>query len=112
MTALGVSALGSLQDVTRFSDDVPGWLESGVVMFFTPFMAAMVSIIALTNATVLDDALQSTLRTNRELVDAKATLAQSVTALRAVACSSCGGRGAANGAGSNATSTTAPSRRS
>jgi signal transduction histidine kinase len=83
VTALGVSALGSLQDVTRFSDDVPGWLESGVVMFFTPFMAAMVSIIALTNATVLDDALQSTLRTNRELVDAKATLAQSVTALRA-----------------------------
>jgi signal transduction histidine kinase len=83
LTALGVAALGSMQDVTGFSDDLPGWLESGVVVLFTPFMTAMVSIIALTNATVVDDALQSALRTNRELVVAEATLAQSVTALRA-----------------------------
>ena len=31
----------------------PWWLESGVVIFFIPFMSSMVSIIALTNATVL-----------------------------------------------------------
>ena len=76
VTALGVAALGSLQDVTGFGDDLPGWLESGVVVLFIPFMASMVSIIALTNATVLDDALRSALRTNRELVVAKTTLAR------------------------------------
>jgi len=53
VTALGVAALGSLQDVTGFRDVLPWWLESGVVIFFIPFMATMVSIIALTNATVL-----------------------------------------------------------
>jgi signal transduction histidine kinase len=83
VTALGVAALGSLQDVSGFGDDLPGWLESGVVVLFIPFMASMVSIIALTNATVLDDALRSALRTNGELVAAKTTLAQSVVALRA-----------------------------
>jgi signal transduction histidine kinase len=82
VTALGVAALGSLQDATGFRDVLPGWLESGVVVLFIPFMTTMVSIIALTNATVLDDALQSALRTNRELVVAKTTLADNVTALR------------------------------
>jgi signal transduction histidine kinase len=83
VTALGVAALGTLQDVSGFGDQLPEWLESGVVVLFIPFMASMVSIIALTNATVLDDALRSALRTNRELVVAKTTLAGSVTALRA-----------------------------
>ena len=82
-TALGVAALGTLQDVSGFGDTLPKWLESGVVVLFIPFMTTMVSIIALTNATVLDDALQSALRTNRELVGAKSTLAQSVADLRA-----------------------------
>ena len=81
ITALGVAALGTLQDVSGFADQLPEWLESGVVVLFIPFMASMVSIIALTNATVLDDALRSALRTNRELVVAKTTLAGSVTAL-------------------------------
>ena len=49
-TALGVAALGSLQDVTGFREVLPWWLESGVVIFFIPFMSSMVSIIALTNA--------------------------------------------------------------
>ena len=49
-TPLGVAALGSLQDVTGFRDVLPWWLESGVVIFFIPFMSSMVSIIALTNA--------------------------------------------------------------
>ena len=53
VTAFGVAALGSLQDVTGFRDALPAWLESGVVVLFIPFMSSMVSIIALTNATVL-----------------------------------------------------------
>jgi signal transduction histidine kinase len=83
ITALGVAALGSLQDVTGFRDVLPGWLESGVVILFIPFMTTMVSIIALTNATVVDDALQAALHTNDELVAAKARLADNVMALRA-----------------------------
>jgi signal transduction histidine kinase len=51
--ALGVAVLGSLQDFTGFRDALPGWLESGVVVLFIPFMTSMVAIIALTNATVL-----------------------------------------------------------
>ena len=47
--AVGVSILGTLQDVTRFSESLPDWLPSAVIVLFTPFMAAMVSIIALTN---------------------------------------------------------------
>ena len=53
--AVGVSILGTLQDVTRFSESLPDWLPSAVIVLFTPFMAAMVSIIALTNEGVLAD---------------------------------------------------------
>jgi signal transduction histidine kinase len=83
VTAVGVAALGSLQDVTGFSEELPRWLEAGVVVLFTPFLASMVSIIALSNATVLDDALRAALHTNRDLADAKTTLADHVVALRA-----------------------------
>jgi signal transduction histidine kinase len=81
--ALGVAALGSLQDFTEFRRALPAWLASGVVVLFTPFMTSMVSIIALTNATVLDDALRSALRTNSDLLAAQTTLAENVAALRA-----------------------------
>ena len=70
-TALGVAALGSLQDVTGFRDVLPWWLESGVVIFFIPFMASMVSIIALTNATVLAENVVA-LRASRARVVASA----------------------------------------
>ena len=71
VTALGVAALGSLQDVTGFRDALPWWLESGVVVFFIPFMTSMVSIIALTNATVLAENVVA-LRASRARVVASA----------------------------------------
>jgi signal transduction histidine kinase len=71
VTALGVAAVGSLQDFTGFRDALPGWLESGVVVLFIPFMASMVSIIALTNATVLADNVTA-LRDSRARVVATA----------------------------------------
>ena len=68
VTALGVAALGSLQDVTGFRDVLPWWLESGVVIFFIPFMATMVSIIALTDATVLAENVVALPRLSRARV--------------------------------------------
>jgi signal transduction histidine kinase len=53
VTALGVAMLGSLQDVTGFSDDLPTWVPPTVIVGFTPFVAGMVAFMALTNATAL-----------------------------------------------------------
>jgi signal transduction histidine kinase len=83
VAAIGVAALGSLQDVTRFSAALPEWIAPGVVVVFTPFMAAMVATIALTNGTVLDDAVRLLVDTNRQLVDTQSTLAENVDELRA-----------------------------
>jgi signal transduction histidine kinase len=68
VVALGVAALGSLQDFTGFRDALPGWLKSGVVVLFIPFMASMVSIIALTNATVLADKVTALRESQARLV--------------------------------------------
>ena len=82
VAAIGVAALGSLQDVTGFSATLPEWIAPGVVVLFTPFMAAMVATIALTNGTVLDDAVRLLVDTNRQLVDTQSTLAENVDELR------------------------------
>jgi signal transduction histidine kinase len=71
LTALGVVALGSLQDVSGLRDDLPRWLASGVVVLFTPFMTTMVSIVALTNATALAEHVAA-LRASRARVVAAA----------------------------------------
>ena len=71
VVAVGVSLLGTLQDVTGFSDSLPSWLPPAVIVLFTPFMAAMVSIIALTNEMVLADSVDA-LRSSRSRVVAAA----------------------------------------
>jgi signal transduction histidine kinase len=69
-SALGVAMLGSLQDVTGFSDDLPSWVPPAVVVGFTPFVAGMVAYVALTNGDARLDALEDALRTRVRVVAA------------------------------------------
>ena len=62
-----VAALGLLQDVSGFQDEVPSWSRTAIVLFFTPFMGAMVVLSALQYGVRLRDALDETLRANEAL---------------------------------------------
>ena len=69
-SALGVALLGSVQDVTGFSDDLPSWVPPAVVVGFTPFVAGMVAYVALTNGDARGDMLAEALRTRARVVAA------------------------------------------
>jgi signal transduction histidine kinase len=56
--AVGATAIGVLQDVTGFTDELPSWLPSAVLIFFTPFIAWMMVEISLQNSTRLQAALE------------------------------------------------------
>jgi signal transduction histidine kinase len=56
--AVGATAIGVLQDVTGFTDELPSWLPPAVLIFFTPFMAWMMVEISLQNSTRLQAALE------------------------------------------------------
>jgi signal transduction histidine kinase len=83
VSALAVAMLGSLQDVTGFSDDLPSWVPPAVVVGFTPFVAGMVAFVAVTNANALRDSLADALRTNAQLAAAQEALSANTEALRA-----------------------------
>jgi signal transduction histidine kinase len=82
VAATGVVLLGSVQDITGFSDDLPSWVPPAVVVFFTPFMASLVTVIAVTNSKVLGESLQESLQTNRDLSIAQSSLARTADELR------------------------------
>jgi signal transduction histidine kinase len=52
---LGVAALGSLQDVTGFSDEMPLWLRQVVVVCATPCMAFLVAFVAFQSLQTIDE---------------------------------------------------------
>jgi signal transduction histidine kinase len=67
VVASAVVALGILQDVSDFQAEMPRWLREGVLLAFTPVMAALVAIVAFQNLAVLAHALE-------DVVDAQARL--------------------------------------
>jgi signal transduction histidine kinase len=56
--AVGAAAIGVLQDVTGFTDELPTWLPNAVLIGFTPFIAWMMVEISLQNSTRLQAALE------------------------------------------------------
>ena len=52
-----VTCLGVLQDFSGFTDDVPGWTKTLVLLVFAPPMAGLVVLAAVQNGTRLDGAL-------------------------------------------------------
>ncbi len=71
VVALGVTALGNLQDFTNFSDEAPEWAQQTVVAFFAPFLCALVVLTAWQNSTRLQTALEEQRRINTELVESR-----------------------------------------
>ncbi len=65
--SVGVVALGIFQDVSGFTDALPGWLPPAVCMFFTPFLAGMVLVSALQHSGRLSAALAATTTANQAL---------------------------------------------
>ena len=65
--SVGVAALGLLQDLSGFTDDLPEWVPRAVVIFFTPFMAGLILTTALQHSRRLQDALAETEAANAAL---------------------------------------------
>jgi signal transduction histidine kinase len=68
--ALAVTVLGVVQDVSGFTGQLPGWVPPAVTVLFTPFLAALVVLIALHNSARLQAALDETLASRSRLVAA------------------------------------------
>jgi signal transduction histidine kinase len=80
---LSVAALGLLQDVTGFEDQLPRWVPPAIVIVFTSFLAWMVVQIALQNSTRLQAALNQTLAANAQLRRSEQILAEQARSLQA-----------------------------
>ncbi|HEY7073182.1 MAG TPA: histidine kinase dimerization/phosphoacceptor domain-containing protein, partial [Acidimicrobiales bacterium] len=83
--AVAAAALGVLQDVTGFTDELPAWLPDAVLVFFTPFIAWMIVAISLQTRTRLEAELARSLDVNERLrrsEDALAAQAESLQASR------------------------------
>jgi len=65
--SIGVAALGLLQDFSGLTDDLPSWVPPAVVIFFTPFLGAMIAQLGLSNALRLQGLLAEALETNERL---------------------------------------------
>jgi len=81
--AVAAAALGVLQDVTGFTDELPSWLPSAVLVFFTPFIAWMVVEISLQTRTRLEGELARSLEVNERLRRSEEALAAQAASLQA-----------------------------
>ena len=68
--ALAVTVLGLVQDMSGFTDQLPTWAPPTVSIMFTPFLAALVVLIALHNSARLQAALDEVLASRARLVAA------------------------------------------
>jgi signal transduction histidine kinase len=82
-TAVATAALGLLQDVTGFEDELPSWIAPAVVIFFLPFIASIMVEIARQNSTRLQAVLARTLEANEQLRRSEEALAEQAASLQA-----------------------------
>jgi signal transduction histidine kinase len=81
--AVAAAALGVLQDVTGFTDELPSWLPSTVLVFFTPFIAWMIVEISLQARTRLEAELARSLEVNERLRRSEEALEAQAASLQA-----------------------------
>jgi signal transduction histidine kinase len=78
-----VTALGVLQDVTRFAAQTPEWVINAVTITFVPAMAALLVELSLANRAHLQRVLDAALQANDDLRRSEEALADAVDELRA-----------------------------
>ncbi|MEM9204630.1 MAG: histidine kinase [Actinomycetota bacterium] len=72
--ALGVAALGNLQDVTGLTDASPDWLKAAVLTVFTPVIAVLIARAGTASSAELQSMLDDTQRVNVELSESRSRL--------------------------------------
>jgi signal transduction histidine kinase len=82
VVATAAVTLATLQNVTGLDGEMPDWLEAGVLLAFTPVMAALVAVIAFQNLSVLATALDESVAARARLVDAQTRLVTAFDAAR------------------------------
>lgn len=81
--AVVAAAIGELQDVSGFEDQLPAWVPPAVVVFFTPFIAWLMVEIARQNSTRLQAVLARALDANEQLRRSEEALAEYAASLQA-----------------------------
>lgn len=81
--AMGVAALGLLQDFSGLTGELPDWLPPTVIIFFTPFLGGMIAHLGLSNNARLRRLLDETHRSNERLLASQSALRRHAEELRA-----------------------------
>ena len=82
LVATSVAAVGTLQDFTALSADIPDWVERVVIIVFMPVLLGLIGIVALQNATSLRGALSDALQINQDLRVSQDSVAATAGQLR------------------------------
>lgn len=81
--AVAVVSVGTLQDFSGLTDEIPSWLSSAVLLTFLPFVAGLVVMVGAHNSARLQRTLRETLAAYRRLQSSELELLESRTRLAA-----------------------------